>query len=162
MKIINIHERVYDHPVEVIGKVLSTLSSSDDRLWPHENWPPMILSNGLKEYSHGGHGPIRYFVSNYEESSSVEFTFTKPQEFIGTHRFDLTRISGGSTRLRHTIQMSLNLKGIIIWYFAIKWLHDGLLEDCLDKVHNQINEKRVQSPHNIWVKILRGILKRKK
>ena len=34
-----------------------------------------------------------------------------------------------------TIEMDLNFKGIVSWYLAIKWLHDALLEDCLDKVY---------------------------
>jgi hypothetical protein len=56
--------------------------------------------------------------------------------------------------------MEVNLKGYISWCLAIKWLHDALLEDCLDKVNNQVNENQVKSPHNAWVKFLRNMLKR--
>lgn len=161
MKIINVHERVYHHTVEVLGQMLTSLSSDNDRLWPSENWPPMILSNGLKPDSEGGHGPIGYYVSKYEKNSLVEFTFTRPKEFLGVHRFEIIRIADNSAKLSHTIEMDLNLKGALIWYLAVKWLHDALLEDCLDKVHNQLSAEKRQTPHNIWVRILREVLRKR-
>jgi len=120
----------------------------------------MLLNNGLNKDSTGGHGPIGYYVSNYTTGKSIEFTFTKPKEFIGNHKFEIIETSPNTTLLRHTINMSLDIKGIVTWYFAIKWLHDALLEDCLDKVHNQINKGHLQTPHTIWVKYLRNMLKK--
>lgn len=160
MKVTNIHQRDYNQPVTVISEILDTLSTRNDRLWPNEIWPPMILNNGLEINSFGGHGPIGYYISNYDYGKSIEFTFTKPTEYIGTHKFDIIEMTDNTTQLRHTINMNLNLKGIVTWYFAIKWLHDALLEDCLDKVHNQFNEIKVQSPHNFWARTLRNLLKR--
>lgn len=160
MKIINIHQREYNQPSSVISEILNTLSSHNDRVWPKESWPPMILSNGLEPKSAGGHGPIGYYVSKYEDGKLIEFTFTKPKEFIGTHKFEVIENTEEKTQLRHTIHMDLNLKGIATWFFAIKWLHDSLLEDCLDKVQNHFSEKHVHSKHNFWVKTLRKLLKK--
>lgn len=122
----------------------------------------MVLNNGLKINSFGGHGPIGYYISNYAIGKSIEFTFTKPKEYIGTHRFEIIETAANTTLLKHSINMSLNSKGIVTWYFAIKWLHDALLEDCLDKVHNQIHKSQIQTPHNFWVKYLRNRLKGKR
>ena len=161
MKIINIHKREYNRASNTLSELLDTLSSDNDRLWPREIWPPMILSDGLKTNSAGGHGPIRYCVTSYEQGRAVEFKFTKPKEYRGIHKFEINEITASKTELKHTINMDLNLKGIVTWYFAFKWLHDALLEDCLDKVHNQLEISIAKSEHNIWVKILRNILKRK-
>ena len=57
--------------------------------------------------------------------------------------------------------MRLTLVGLFTWYFAVKWLHDDLLEDCLDNVHNQLTENMVRSPHNLLVRTLRNILKKR-
>jgi hypothetical protein len=162
MKIFNIHQREYESPPTVLAEIFATLSSKNDRLWPNESWPPMVLSNGLNLHSSGGHGPIGYYVSNHDPRKSVQFTFTKPEGFVGSHTFEIIAIGDKKTVLRHTINMSLNLKGIITWYIAIKWLHDALLEDCLDKVHNQVARSAVHSPHNLWVKILRKVLGRRR
>jgi hypothetical protein len=93
MKIRNIHQREYGQPSEVISEILDTLSSKNERLWPDEFWPPMILDNGLELNSLGGHGPIGYFVSGFNKGIFIEFTFTKPKEFIGTHMFEVLKIS---------------------------------------------------------------------
>jgi hypothetical protein len=58
--------------------------------------------------------------------------------------------------------MKLRMGAVFSWYFAVKWLHDALLEDCLDKVQNRIGCGRASSPHNPWVTLLRKILKRRK
>ena len=162
MKVLNIHQREYEQPPEVLSEILETLSSPEDRLWPHESWVPMTLNHGLTMNSSGGHGPIGYYVSGYSKGKSVEFTFTRPKGFIGTHKFDVMEISAGKTVLRHTIDMKVDFKGFFSWHLAIKWLHDALLEDALDKVHNQLSENQVKSPQNFWVTFLRKVFRKKK
>lgn len=162
MKIINIHQREYHQPYARLCDILETLSSRNDRLWPNEIWPPMILSDGLAVHSRGGHGPIGYYISNYDPGKCIEFTFTQPEDFVGTHTFEILVISESLCILKHTIDMDLNSRGAVVWCCAIKWLHDALLEDCLDKVHNQLEESMIHSPHNFWVKILRWLLKKGK
>lgn len=162
MKIINVHQREYGEGITTISEILDSLSSKNDRLWPNEIWPPMKLNDGLEINSSGGHGPISYYVSQYDKGKSIEFTFTRPVDFKGTHAFEIIEKAENTILLRHTIDMTVNLKGFLMWYLAIKWLHDALLEDCLDKVHNQLNEIKVQPPHNFWVNILRNILRSRK
>ena len=162
MKITNIHKRDYNLPSSILSEALASLSSEKDLLWPKEEWTPMILNNGLKKNSNGGHGPIEYFVQQYEYGKTVEFCFTKPEEFVGIHKFEIIEFSPEKTGLKHTIEMKVNLKGLLTWYIVVKWLHDALLEDCLDKVYNQHNDQKIKTPQNYWVKTLRKILKPKK
>ncbi len=162
MNIVNIHQRDYELPLSVVSEAVNSLSSQNDLLWPKEIWMPMVLDNGLNPESRGGHGPIGYFVQQYEYGKFVEFTFTRPKEFVGTHRFELSALGPGKTRLRHTIDMQVTFKGVVMWYVVIKWLHDALLEDSLDKVHNLNHTSHVHSPHGFWVRTLRNMLRKKK
>lgn len=159
MKIINIHKRQFDQPTTLLADILDTIGSDNDRLWPKEKWPRVNLDDRLEIHSSGGHGPIGYYVSLYDFGRLLEFTFTSPEEFIGKHSFEIIDKADGTSELLHRIDMSVNLKGSIIWYCAVKWLHDALLEDCLDKVHNQLAENRVHTPHTFWVKTLRYLLR---
>ena len=163
MRINNIHYRDYTLSTQTLATLLDSLSSPDDLLWPYEKWLPMVLDQGLQQKSKGGHGPIGYCVEEYQYGSHVIFNFTAPKEFVGIHRFDLISIQEGLTRLQHTISMEVNLKGLLSWFLVVKWLHDALLEDCLDKVYNQHHNDNVcRTPHTLWVKILRRLLGRKK
>ena len=122
----------------------------------------MIFKKGLTEGAVGGHGPIRYSVKKYVPGNTIEFNFIQPAGFKGIHKFDITEINSKQTNITHTIQMSLSGKGIIAWYVAIKWLHDALLEDCLDKAENHFLQEPKSSKWNLWVCFLRKMLKRKK
>lgn len=162
MKVTNIHKRIIHKPKESISKILDSLSSSNDRLWPKEKWPPMVFRNGLVEGATGGHRPIRYSISKYVPGSSIEFDFLKPDGFKGIHKFEITEIEKDKTELRHTISMTVSGKGIFTWYFAMKWLHDALLEDCMDKAENNFLIEKIHSDWNLWVLFLRRIFRKKK
>jgi hypothetical protein len=161
MKVINIHKRIILQPKEKLSSVLDSLSSKNDQLWPYENWPPMVFENGLQEGAIGGHGPIEYSVKKYIPGSIIEFEFIKPEDFVGIHKFEIEAIDKEKTQLIHTIRMAVSGKGILIWYIAIKWLHDALLEDCLDKAENQFLNEKKKTKWNFWVLILKKILKKK-
>jgi hypothetical protein len=162
MKIINTHQRKYEHPIDKISKIFESLSSTKDMMWPHERWSPMTLEQGLNVGSSGGHGPIKYFVSQYNPGRNVEFTFIEPSGFRGIHKFELNETINNSCLLKHQIKMNVSFKGFILWYFAIKWLHDALIEDCFDKVQNQISTTKSHTKWNAWVKILRALFKKDK
>ncbi len=120
----------------------------------------MIFKNGLMEGARGGHGPIKYSIQKYKPGVQIEFNFIKPDGFIGIHKFEIEEIDSTKTEIKHTVKMYLSGKGILIWYFAIKWLHDALLEDCLDKVENNFSKEKVNTKWNFWVVTLRKILKK--
>jgi len=162
MKITNIHKRIINQPKESISKILDTLSSNNDLLWPKEKWPPMVFRKGLIEGETGGHRPIRYSIKKYIPGSLIEFDFMKPDGFNGIHKFEITEIEKDKTELKHTISMTVSGKGMFTWYFAIKWLHDALLEDCMDKAENNFLTEKINSDWNLWVRFLRRMFRKKK
>ena len=79
----NVHERVINAPIESLGALLDGLGQKDDRLWPSQSWPPMVLDRPLAVGADGGHGVIRYYVSEYEPGRRVRFTFRPRTGIIG-------------------------------------------------------------------------------
>ena len=162
MKVINIHKRIIQQPKEKISKIFNSLSTNNDQLWPKENWPPMIFKKGLIEGATGGHKPIKYVISKYIPGNLIEFKFLAPEGFAGIHKFEITEIEEDKTELKHTIDMTISGKGIFTWYFAFKWLHDALLEDCLDKAENHFLTEKKKTKWNSWVLLLRSMFRKKK
>ena len=58
MKVINIHSRDYPVASAEVGRLIDTLSSENDLLWPHQLWPRMKFDRPLSVAAEGGHGPI--------------------------------------------------------------------------------------------------------
>lgn len=162
MKVINIHKRDLNAPKSEVSKLLQTLASGEDKIWPSEKWPAIRFREGLVTGAKGGHGPIRYLIVNFEPGSYIEFQFSAPKGFHGVHRFDCTALSSTITEFKHTIDMRTSGIGIITWAFAVRWLHDALFEDLMDKVENQFSKKQKRTSWTIWVKLLRWILRPKK
>jgi hypothetical protein len=162
MRVRNHHGRWLDHSPASVGEYLDSLSGVNDRLWPHERWPPMVLDGPLAVGARGGHGPIRYTVTEYEAGRRVVFRFSAPEGFGGTHRFTVVEEKGGA-RLRHAIEMSVSGPARFSWPVVFRPLHDALLEDALDKVEAHLDGEpwrtRAWSP---WVKLLRGLLARRR
>ena len=159
MNVINIHERVIHQPKEKVSALVATLAGHNDQVWPKEKWPAMKFDQGLKEGSKGGHGPIRYFIDKYDPGTVLKFTFTGPKGFSGGHRFEISELGKDQTLLKHTIDMNTSGTATVTWALGIRWLHDALTEDALDKVENHFSEEKKMTEWNVWVKILRGILR---
>jgi hypothetical protein len=64
MKISNVHERTIAAPSALVGALLDTLASVDDKIWPHENWPGVKFNLPLQVGATGGHGTGPYTVSS--------------------------------------------------------------------------------------------------
>jgi len=94
MGVRNVHEREYDASTEVVGSLIDSLASPNDRLWPLEKWPPMRFDKALSLGARGGHGPIRYYAEHYVQSRSVTFRFLAPRGFDGTHSFEVEDADG--------------------------------------------------------------------
>jgi hypothetical protein len=92
----------------------------------------MWLDRPLAVGATGGHGPIRYTVESYVPGEWVRFRVSAPRGFVGFHEFTSHDAPGG-TVLRHTIAVSLHGFGRLIWPLAIRWLHDAMIEDILDR-----------------------------
>ena len=142
MEVINIHKRVISQPKVKISELFRTLATKNDEVLATNKWSPMIFKEGLKEDSKGGHGPIRYTVQKYTPDEFIEFKFTKPKGFNGTHRFEVIELGKNKTEIKHTIEMNTSGMGILIWSIAIRWLHDAFMEDSFDKVENHFLTKK--------------------
>lgn len=159
MKVINIHERIIPLPLQDVTPLLGTLATEEDLVWPKEQWPRMRLDKGLSLGSRGGHGPIRYHIEERTPDRLVQFRFEQPKGFHGIHRLSIETVTDRQTRLHHIIDMRTTGLGTLAWLFAIRWLHDALIEDAFDKIENHLCGTSKRTSWNWWVKTLRGVLK---
>ena len=124
-------------------------------VWPNKHWPAMKFKGGMKLGAKGGHGPIRYAVEKYDPHATIQFRFTSPLGFNGIHKFDVKELSDRQTEVTHVIDMKTNMRGAFIWLFAVKSLHNALVEDGLDKLENHFSEEEKSTMWNLWVRVLR-------
>ncbi len=132
MRVDNVHQRVLPAGGAPAGPLIDGLAGPDDRLWPHDRWPAMLLGGGLRPGSEGGHGPIRYRVLEHQPGRLVRFGFTAPDGLLGEHRYELAPGEDGLL-LRHVL--SARTKGRMRWQWPLLFrpLHDALIEDSLDR-----------------------------
>lgn len=161
MKIINIHKRILSLHISKVGTLLNTLATKNDMMLATDKWSPMKLDQGLKIGSKGGHGPIKYFVTDYQPEKSITFQFDVTG-FNGFHRFEINELDANQTEISHCINMKTTGFATLKWVLAIRWLHDAYIEDAFDKVENHFSEHKKNSEWIIWIKILRKIMKPKK
>ncbi len=161
MKIINLHKRVINAPISEIRALLSSLATKNDMMLATDKWSPMKLDQGLQVGSKGGHGPIKYFVTEYQPQKSVTFQFDLTG-FNGFHKFELNKLETDKTELSHIIDMTTTGSATIKWTLAIRWLHDAYIEDAFDKVENYFIADKKISEWSFWVRLLRKIMKPKK
>jgi hypothetical protein len=161
MKVVNIHSRIINQPKAQVAKLLQTLAGRNDMIWPQKHWPAMRFKEGLCIGAHGGHGPIRYAIEDYQPDHLIRFKFTQPSGFDGTHTLLLNTINEQQTEIKHEINMYTTGISTFSWLFAIRWLHDALLEDAFDKVENYFSGQNKRTPWNWWVKVLRTLLQPK-
>lgn len=154
----NIHERLIHAPLSQIGGMIDKLASREDVLWPRDRWPPMRLDRPLGVGAAGGHGFVRYSVEAYEQGRYIRFRFSAPRGFIGTHEFEIEETAPDVVRLRHVIKMRLEGVARLTWPLAIRWLHDALVEDALDRAEAFAAKAQVKPREwSLWVKLLRRV-----
>ncbi len=141
MKVINIHKRQINQPKAEVAKLLETLATDNDMILATEKWPPMKLEKGLQVGSKGGHGPIKYFVTDYQPNNSITFQFDL-QGFDGFHKFYFSETEPNRTELTHTIDLTTSGAATLEWALAIRWLHDAYIEDAFDKVENHFTKDK--------------------
>jgi hypothetical protein len=162
MRVLNIHERELRAEPEKVGKLIDSLSSPTDALWPKQSWPPMKFDRPLAVGAVGGHGPISYSVESYTPGQSIRFRFLGPKGFDGCHFFEVIASTGESCILRHTIKMTTHGSACLKWPLLIRPLHDALLEDSLATAQASLGIAPEVKKWSIWVRFLRWLLRRKK
>ncbi len=161
MRVINNHKRIISQPKKNVSKLFETLATSEDKIWPANNWPAMRFKDGLKIGSRGGHGPIRYTVIEFEAGNHVAFKFTNPNGFNGVHELSIQPKSESSTEIQHVIKMNTDFRASLLWIFVIRWLHDALIEEAFDNVENYFSNRMNTPKYNFWVRFLRKFYKPK-
>ncbi len=158
MNVLNIHKREVTADAEQVGKLLDSLASRKDLLFPFERWPRMIFDRPLAVGARGGHGPIRYFVEAYAPGRQATFRFTGPSGFDGYHQFEVLSLDEQSTLLRHTLKMRARGLALLSWPLIFRPLHDALLEDALAKAEAALGNTPTVVPWSPWVRGLRWVL----
>ena len=163
MRIRNVHERVMVGPREVAAGLVDGLSGPNDRLWPGDAWPSLQLDMPLCVGAAGGHGPVRYRVSEYEPGRKVAFRFDNSglaAGLDGGHYFEVAE-RGEQVTLRHVIEAKCDLRTWLHWLLLIEPLHDALLEDALDRAELAVNPSFSGSSRwSLWVRFLRFLVKK--
>jgi len=164
MKIYNRHERRISAPPDKVGSLLDSLSGPADRLWPAADWPAMKFDAPLREGARGGHGPVRYCVTEYLPGHRVVFQFEGEgltDGLDGRHFFEVVPRSD-YTVLRHVVDADCDLRMWAKWHILIGPMHDALIEDAFDRVEQKLHggfAKR--SRWSPWVRFLRKMKGRK-
>lgn len=159
MGVHNVHERTFDRPPAEVGRLIDSLASRDDVLWPRDRWPAMRFDRPLGVGAVGGHGPIRYSVEAYEPGKSVRFRFSAPRGFEGWHGFETATAPGGGTILRHVLEMETRGPASFTWPVVFRPLHDALIEDSLDHAAEALGVPAEAAPWSIRVRCLRWFLR---
>lgn len=162
MNVLNVHERILNTTMDEAWKLISSLSSDSDKLWPVKKWIAMRFDEDIDIGAIGGHGPIRYRVEAIENRKKIEFSFIKPRGFIGSHRFELESIVGQKVKLRHVIDMYVVGWDILKWLLIIRPMHDALIEDALNCAEYNTGGRPQNREWSYWVKFLRWLLAPKK
>ena len=115
----------------------------------------MKFDRRLEPGADGGHGPIRYEVTEYEPGRRVRFRFKGPGGFQGFHEFKVESADGDHARLVHTLEAQMTGRGLLTWPLFFRPLHDALIEDALDKAERELTG-RVSSPER-WSPLVRAL-----
>jgi hypothetical protein len=159
MRVCNIHERELPVDIDTLGALIDTLASHDDRLWPRERWPALRFDRPLGVGATGGHGPIRYVVEEYRRARAIRFRFTGPPGFDGYHAFTASGRGDGRACLQHELVMRARGPAVLSWAFAIRPLHDALIEDAFDRAETQLTGGPERAARwSLWARLLRRLL----
>lgn len=157
MTVRNVHERTVDAPAETVGALLDRIGTASDPLWPAPAWMPMRLDRPLGVGADGGHGPIRYQVSEYEPGRRVRFEFHRSAGISGYHELVIEPVDADRCVVRHVLEGEPKGVTKVVWPTAVRWLHDAVLEDLLDNAECSATGRPPANPArwSPWVRVLR-------
>lgn len=162
MQVLNVHRRDFAASADEAGRLLDTLASANDLLWPGHVWPRMKLDRPLGIGAAGGHGPIRYAVEEYSPGARVRFRFSSPRGFDGWHELRVVANQPAGCGLVHVLSMRTSGAATLLWPLIFRPLHDALLEDALSKAQASLGEVVRGHPWSMHVKLLRWFMTRGK
>ncbi|MEV4277555.1 DUF2867 domain-containing protein [Actinoplanes xinjiangensis] len=134
----NTHQRLLPAPAADVGRLLDRIGRPGDPLWPSPTWQPMRLDRPLSVGATGGHGPVRYHVSDYRPGRLVEFTFDPRIGLTGTHTFEVIDHGDDACVLRHRLVATPSAHMRPLWPALIGPCHDTVLEHLLDNAEHAV------------------------
>lgn len=160
MAVLNVHERSLACAGHRLGELLDRIVDLDEGLWPSATWPPMRLNGPLGVGARGGHGPIRYEVTQYVRGQWVRFQFAAPTGFHGFHEFEVESLDNERAIVRNTLAMRLTGTARLTWPLVFRPLHDALIEDGLDQAERLATGASTDSRWSPYVHLLRSVIRR--
>ncbi|NED98556.1 DUF2867 domain-containing protein [Phytoactinopolyspora halotolerans] len=155
----NIHVRTIDAPAAVVGPFLDGIGQDGDRLWPSPAWVPMRLDRPVQVGADGGHGPIRYWVTEYEPGRRVRFAFHPEGGIEGYHELSVEPLDDQRCTVRHVLDAQPRGAMRVLVPLAVRWAHDAVLEDLLDNAERAATGTvRQPARWSPWVRFLRRFL----
>lgn len=144
----NVHRRPYSD-IDAAWELALKVADPGSGVWPGDGWDPMLLDRGIAVGSAGGHGAVRYVVSEVEDSR-FRFVFTMSQ-VEGFHEF---RREGDELVHELVIRRASRLLLLVLIP-----LHDAVLEELLDDVEDLLAGRSVPRPRHRtrWVRMLRAL-----
>lgn len=138
MHVHNVHRRTLAATAPQLGALIDGLAGPADRLWPGDRWPAIRFDRPLQVGARGGHGPVRYWIEQYDPGRRIRFRFERPRGVDGFHEFHV--VTSGDHRpveLVHVVDVRLHGMGRLSWPLFYGPLHDALLEDALDNAERE-------------------------
>lgn len=87
MQMKNVQRRVIPAPPQAVSVHVERIAERTNTVWPSHAWPPLLLDHGLTPGSAGGHGPIKYSVTEHESGDRIRFGFKPGAGLDGWHEF---------------------------------------------------------------------------
>ncbi|ANY06227.1 DUF2867 domain-containing protein [Pseudonocardia sp. HH130630-07] len=161
MRVRNVHVREIAAPAEAAGALLADLGGPRDVLWPSPQWAAIELDQPLRIGSGGGHGPIRYHVTDLVPGRRIGFTVEPGIGLRGTHTFTVEPLGPQRCLLRHEIDGHATGAMRLHWVLVVRWLHDAVVEDLLDRAERALGTGPGRANRwSPWVRLVRGLSER--
>jgi len=147
----NVHAREIAAPAEVVGRLLDRLGSAQDALWPSPQWMPMRFDRPLAVGADGGHGGIRYVVTEYQPGRRVQWRFHPSSGLVGTHEFLVEPRGDDRCVFRH--QLVAQPRGAMrLWLpLIVRACHDTVIEHTFDNAQRAVGLRVVRPAHYPWL-----------
>jgi uncharacterized protein DUF2867 len=133
MRVHNVHERTLGAPAAAVGALLDGVGGPHDALWPSPEWAPMRLEGPPAVGVPGGHGSLRYRITDYEPGRRVVFTLDPGQGLSGWHGFEVVPRGPERAVLRHAVDARAHGWMRVVWPCVLRPVHDGIVEQILDR-----------------------------
>ncbi|MDX2277343.1 MAG: hypothetical protein NW206_18000 [Hyphomonadaceae bacterium] len=142
MRVYNFHCRRIGASADAVGAILGTLGAENDRLWPWEHFDAMKFAGTLAVGAKGGHGPVRYEVTEIIPARLIAFEFNAEKgvmkQFRGRHWFEVVPLSESTCEIRHLLWADVQGAMWWLWWILVETLHDATVEAALAKAELEV------------------------